>query len=89
VVLVDGQQVAAREIEVALTTHPDVLECAVIATVIPGRGEVPVGLVVLRPGARVTEQDLKDHAARQLSVFKVRTGSEFWPAFPSREAGRS
>jgi len=87
VVLVDGQQVAAREIEVALATHPDVVECAVIATVIPGRGEVPVGLVVLRPGARVTEQDLKDHAARLLSVFKVPHRIEFLSSLPKSEAG--
>lgn len=87
VVLVDGQQVAAREIEAVLAGHPDVVECAVISTASPGRGEVPVGLVVLRAGARVTEQELKDYAGLRLSIFKVPQRIEFLNSLPKSEAG--
>lgn len=87
VVLVDGKKVAAREIEAGLASHPDVVECAVIPATDASHGEVPVGLVVLRAGARVTEQDLKDHAGRQLSSFKVPQRIEFLKSLPKSEAG--
>lgn len=87
VVLVDGQKIAAREIEAGLTSHPDVVECAVIAAADPARGEVPVGLVVLRAGARVTEHELREHAARQLTAFKVPQRIEFLKSLPKSEAG--
>lgn len=87
VLLVDGRRVSAREIETALASHPDVRECSVIAAPDPERGEAPVGLVVLRGGARVTERELLDHARARLVGFKVPGRVEFLPSLPRSEGG--
>ncbi len=45
---VAGERVYPAEIEAVLASHPDVVECAVIGTPHPVRGEVPAAAVVTR-----------------------------------------
>jgi fatty-acyl-CoA synthase len=87
VVLVDGRRVATAEIESALLEHPDVRECSVIAAPDPDRGEVPVALVVLREGARLTEAALVEHARTLLDAAQVPARVEFLPSLPRSEGG--
>jgi crotonobetaine/carnitine-CoA ligase len=51
VLKVAGENVSVVEVEAALSAHPSVLEAAVIGEPDPIRDEVPVGFVVLQPGA--------------------------------------
>jgi fatty-acyl-CoA synthase len=87
VVLVGGMSVSAKEIESALASHPDVLQCTVIAALDPDRGEAPVGLVVLRSDAGVTERDLIDYAKERLAWFKVPKSIQFLGSLPMTESG--
>jgi crotonobetaine/carnitine-CoA ligase len=54
VLKVAGENVSVVEVEAALSAHPSVLEAAVIGEPDPIRDEVPVGFVVLQPGAPPT-----------------------------------
>ncbi len=66
-----GENVYCVEVEDALYTHPDVMDAAVIG--LPHRvlGEEVGAVVQLRPGAQVSEEELKQHVAGQLAAFKV------------------
>jgi propionyl-CoA synthetase len=52
VINVAGHRLSTGAIEEVLATHPDVAECAVIGAADALKGQLPVGLVVLKAGAR-------------------------------------
>ncbi|GAA3202893.1 hypothetical protein GCM10020255_108480 [Rhodococcus baikonurensis] len=70
-ILRGGENVYPTEIEQTLDEHPDVIECAVIGMPHPDLGQEVSAVVVLRPGADITEAELRDYAAERLSYFKV------------------
>ena len=41
-------------------------------------GEEPAAVVTLKPGAEVTEQELRAHVAEHLAAFKVPIAVKFW-----------
>jgi propionyl-CoA synthetase len=50
VINVAGHRLSTGVMEDVLTSHPSVVECAVIGVADPIKGQVPVGFVVVRPG---------------------------------------
>jgi O-succinylbenzoic acid--CoA ligase len=66
-----GENVAPAEVEAVLEAHADVLEAAVLARSDPDWGEAVTAIVVPRPGARPSEQELRSHCAASLATFKV------------------
>ena len=62
IIISSGENISSVEIEVALGSHPSVLECAVVAAPDDKRGEVPVAIVVLKPDTTATAK----RAARAL-----------------------
>ena len=71
VIISGGENIASIEVEQALASHPDVMECAVVAAPDDTWGEVPAAFVVLRPGAAVTEADLVEHVKSRIARFKA------------------
>ena len=71
VIISGGENIASIEVEQALASHPDVLECAVVAAPDDTWGEVPAAFVVLRPRAAVTEADLVEHVKSRIARFKA------------------
>ena len=71
VIISGGENIASIEVEQALASHPDVLECAVVAAPDDTWGEVPAAFVVLRSGAAVTEADLVEHVKSRIARFKA------------------
>ncbi|WP_283743619.1 propionyl-CoA synthetase [Sideroxydans sp. CL21] len=55
VINVAGHRLSTGEIEEVIATHPAVAECAVIARDDDLKGQVPMGLVVLKSGATIDE----------------------------------
>jgi acyl-CoA synthetase (AMP-forming)/AMP-acid ligase II len=66
-----GEKIAPTEIDVALLAHPDVAEAAAFAVRHPRLGEDVGAAVVLRPGATVTADELRQFLSTQLAWFKV------------------
>ena len=88
IIICAGENISSVEIEVALGAHPAVLECAVIAAPDDKRGEVPVGIVVLKPDAGVTEKELKAFCRTRLASFKVPREIHFRDALPKGGTGK-
>ena len=65
-----GFQVAPAELEAVLLTHPAVADAAVIGLPDDEAGEIPVGFVVLKPGADATADDITAYVATQVATFK-------------------
>ncbi len=71
VIISGGENIASIEVEQALASHPDVMECAVVAAPHETWGEVPAAFVVLRTGAEVSEADLVEHVKSRIARFKA------------------
>ncbi len=71
VIISGGENIASIEVEQALASHPDVVECAVVAAPDDTWGEVPAAFVMLRAGAAVTEADLVEHVKSRIARFKA------------------
>jgi fatty-acyl-CoA synthase len=71
IIISGGENIASLEVERALTTHPDVLEAAVVAGPDQKWGEVPVAFVTLKPGAAPGEAELIEHVRTALAHFKA------------------
>ncbi|MEU5952067.1 long-chain fatty acid--CoA ligase [Streptomyces sp. NPDC047525] len=65
-----GYNVYPREIEEVLYAHPDVAEAAVVGVPDPARGEEVAAVVVLRAGARVTADELRDYVRQRVAAYK-------------------
>jgi len=65
-----GYSVFAVEVEHALAEHPAVAEVAVLGLPDQRKGEVPVAVVRLAPGAVATVDDLRAFAATRLADYK-------------------
>ena len=84
-----GENVYSVEVEAALFEHPAVADCAVIGVPHPVLGEEVGAAVVLRPGTRVTADELARHVRERLAGFKVPT--HFWfrsEPLPRNPAGK-
>ncbi|MFH9575117.1 class I adenylate-forming enzyme family protein [Streptomyces sp. NPDC017454] len=66
-----GENVYPAEVETVLVEHPDVAECLVLGVPHADLGQEVAAVVVLRPGATVTEEALREYAAKELAYFKV------------------
>ncbi len=85
---VGGIYVSPFEVEGALSTHPAVLEAAVIG--VPDEEELikPKAYVVLKPGQSVTEEELKAHVKSRLAPFKYPRTIEFVAELPKTATGK-
>ncbi len=77
IIISGGENISTIEVEHTLVKHPDVFECAVIATPDEKWGEVPKAFVALRPGASVGERELIDFCRDRLAHFKCPKAVEF------------
>jgi benzoate-CoA ligase family protein len=84
---VGGVWVAPSEIEHCLVGHPDVLECAVVGH--PRDGLVlPRAYVVVRPGAAVTEDELREFVRTTLSPHKYPRDVRLVAELPKTASGK-
>jgi fatty-acyl-CoA synthase len=77
VIITGGENVSSIEVEDVLFQHPAVAEVAVIGVPDEKWGETVKALVVLKPGATATEQELKDFCRERMAHFKCPTSVEF------------
>jgi long-chain acyl-CoA synthetase len=82
-----GFNVYPAEIEAVLSTHPAVVQCAVVGRPVEGNEEV-VAFVQLLNGTQVTTQDLMAHVAPQLTSYKRPSEIILLDALPATSTGK-
>jgi fatty-acyl-CoA synthase len=83
-----GENVASREVEETIYRLDGVAEVAVFGVSHPRWIEAVVAVVVPKPGAEVTEQDVIEHARRHLAGFKVPKHVVIGDALPKNPSGK-
>jgi acyl-CoA synthetase (AMP-forming)/AMP-acid ligase II len=85
---VSGYQVAPAELEALLTAHPAVADAAVLGREDPAHGEVPVAVVVPRPGAGPDPEQLLAWVAERVAPHKRVRAVRFADAIPRTPSGK-
>ncbi len=77
IIISGGENISSIEVEKAMSAHPSVLECAVVAAPDSKWGEVPAAIVVLRPDQKLNGDDLIKFLEARLAKFKLPRIVEF------------
>ena len=85
---VGGIYVSPAEVEAALVSHQAVLECAVVGHEDADKLVKPKAFVVLKPGAKATEDELKAHVKAVLAHYKYPRWVEFVGELPKTATGK-
>ncbi|WP_275106551.1 AMP-binding enzyme [Nocardioides daphniae] len=83
-----GYNVYPREIEEVLLTHPDVSLAAVIGVPHDSHGEEIKAVVIRKPGATVTEDELLAWGKEQMATYKYPRIVEFRESLPMTATGK-
>jgi acyl-CoA synthetase (AMP-forming)/AMP-acid ligase II len=83
-----GENVYPKEVEEVIYTHPAVRECTVVSSPSEGWGEIVHAVVVLKPGAQATEQEIIDHCRKTLAGYKCPKAVSFWDDLPKTIVGK-
>lgn len=77
VIISGGENISTIEVEQAVTQHPAVMECAVVAIPDEKWGERPKAFVILKPGKTATELEIIAFCRERLAHFKCPAAVEF------------
>ncbi|UXU74284.1 MULTISPECIES: AMP-binding protein [unclassified Paracoccus (in: a-proteobacteria)] len=91
IILSAGYNIAGPEVEAALLSHPDVVECAVVGAPSEERGQIVQAHVVLRDGLTgdaALVKALQDHVKSVIAPFKYPRSIVFTQALPKTESGK-
>jgi 2-aminobenzoate-CoA ligase len=86
-----GYNIGGPEVEAAIDTHPDVVECAVVAKPDPERGSVVCAFVVLREGVAGDDakaKDIQNYVKARLAPYKYPRAVRFSDALPRNTSGK-
>lgn len=86
-----GYRIGPMEVENALSEHPSVVECAVVGSPDPQRGEIVKAFIVLLGGVPPSEQlvkELQEHVKRTTAPYKYPRAVEFVDALPKTVSGK-
>ena len=83
-----GENVYPGEVENVLADHPDVADVAVIAVPHERWGETVKAVVVLRPDAQLSGEQLLEFARTRLARYKCPTTIDFVAALPRNASGK-
>jgi fatty-acyl-CoA synthase len=83
-----GEWISSVALETALMGHPCVAEAAVVAVPHPKWDERPLAVVVLKPGAQATKDDLIAFLAPQFAKWWLPDAVEFAAEIPRTSVGK-
>ena len=70
-VIMSGWKIYPTEVENIIIQHPGVADVAVFGIPDERKGELPVAAVIIRPGARMTPEDLDEFCRKHLAGYKI------------------
>lgn len=90
-ILSAGYNIAGPEVENALLSHAEVMECAVVAALDPDRGFIVEAHIVLHDASRAGEdlqKGLQDHVKQMIAPYKYPRRIRFIEALPKTTTGK-
>jgi fatty-acyl-CoA synthase len=88
VIISGGENISSVEVEGVLLRHPAVQEVAVVGMPSEKWGESPHAFVIVRAGAQVTEDELRQFAREHLAHFKCPQVFHFITELPKTATGK-
>jgi fatty-acyl-CoA synthase len=88
VIISGGENISSVEVEGVLLRHAAVQEVAVVGFPDEKWGETPRAFVVLKPGASITEDELRQFARERMAHFKIPQSFIFLPELPKTATGK-
>jgi fatty-acyl-CoA synthase len=88
IIVSGGENISSLEVEKAMAAHPAIYEVAVIPVPDERWGEAPKALVVLKPGASATADELLEFVRGRLAHYKCPRSLEFMDALPKTGTGK-
>jgi len=83
-----GEWISSVDLENALMGHPDIREAAVIAVPHPKWDERPLAVVVAKPGAKVTSDELREFLAPKFAKWQLPDAFVFADEIPRTSVGK-
>ena len=88
-VIVSGFNVYPAEVEKVVGEIPGVAETVMIGRADPATGEAVEVVIVVGPGARVTQEQVRDHCSSRLARYKCPVTVRFVSELPHGLAGKA
>jgi propionyl-CoA synthetase len=90
VINVAGHRLGTREIEEAVSMHPNVAECAVVGVADALKGQMPLAFAVLKDaGKRTSAEEVMQTVDRQLGAIARPKAVHFVGALPKTRSGKT
>ncbi|HWF56617.1 MAG TPA: AMP-binding protein [Solirubrobacteraceae bacterium] len=83
-----GENVYPREIEEFLYTHPQIADVQVVGVPDERYGEELLAAIVLKPGATLTEEEVRDFGRGRIAHYKIPRYIRFVDGFPMTVTGK-
>ncbi len=83
-----GENIYPREVEEFLYGHPDIADVQVVGVPDPRYGEELMAWVVLRPGATLSEDEVREFCRGRIAHYKVPRYVKFVDGFPLTVTGK-
>jgi len=87
-IIAGGYNIYPREIDEILFEHPKILEACAVGIPDPYRGETVKAFVVLKPGEKLTEEEVIQFCSIKLAKYKIPRMVEFLPSLPKSGVGK-
>ncbi|MDV8000532.1 AMP-binding protein [Rhodococcus sp. IEGM 1408] len=88
VVVSGGENISTIEVEQAIASHPDVVDCAVVSMPDEKWGERPKAYVVVKTGSKLDQAGVIDHCRTKIARYKVPGAVELTEALPRTSTGK-
>jgi propionyl-CoA synthetase len=90
VINVAGHRLGTREIEEAVSMHPNIAECAVVGVADQIKGQMPVAFAVLKDATRATSaQEIMETVDKQLGAIARPKAVHFVTLLPKTRSGKT
>ncbi|MBO3275647.1 long-chain-fatty-acid--CoA ligase [Pseudomonas schmalbachii] len=83
-----GENIYSAEVETAIASHPAVAQNAVIGIPCTKWGETVHAVIVLKPGATLTSEEIVAHCRERIAGYKCPRSVEFREALPLSSVGK-